>query len=697
MTADPLAQALVAFRGGNLAAALAGSERVLARSPNHAQALALKANAAMQLGDNDALVAALQRLHALRPDDAPVRRNLATALNRRGNRQLEQSAFAAAEASWRAALEVWPQHRDARFNLAAALRRAEHWAQALALYEALDRELADPEVTLRIAECLAMSGRTAAAAERLRSSEYPPQLLNAVAEVANRCGAIEVAAAHIARAATAAERVDAVLSAQLDAVTRRRDSDALIDACFDPARLGEHSPELQVALTRALALPQTMHDATEIEHIRQRFDAGLHTLVATYDAPRLRRCEPRIAQVAWSNFLLAYQNRDDLELQSRFGDWLAMATSVLGRNLPSIADRRRPGRPRLGLVSSHWRTCTVGSYFGSWIENLAELDVDLHVVHMGPIEDTGTERFATRAPNFHRFGADVDEFIAQTRALDLDLVIYPELGMIQRLFAAAAFGLGRQQWMAWGHPVTSGLPTVSHYLTCGEMEPEGAQRCYREQLLPLPGIGTRYALPPAPTPRTRAELGLPAGRLAVVPQSTFKVLPANDAIYVELLQRDPSLRIAFSGANLTAEDARFRERLRRAAGAELAGRIVFLPELTRERFLETLAACDLMIDTLGWSGGNSALDALRARLPIVTWPGEFMRGRQCATMLRLLGIEGAIAENPERLAALAAERVGDREFAAQFRERASQGLEQLVDDAACGQALRGHVASALGL
>jgi len=669
----------------------------LARDPDHAQALALKANAAMQLGDNDALIAALHRLHALRPDEAPVRRNLATALNRRGNRQLEESAFAAAESSWRAALAAWPQHREARFNLAAALRRAERWPEALALYEALDRELADAEVTLRMAECLAISGSATEAATRLRSTEYPPQLLNAVAEIANRCGVIEVAAAHIARASTPAERVDAVLSAQLDAVTHRRDSDALVAACFDPERLGERSPELQVALTRALALPQTMQDAAEIEQIRQRFDSGLRMLVANYDEQRLRRCEPRIAQLAWSNFLLAYQNRDDLELQCRFGDWLAMATSVLGRNLPPIAEQRRTGRPRLGLVSSHWRSCTVGSYFGSWIEDLAQLDVDLHVVHMGPIEDTGTVRFASRAPHFHRFGADVDEFIARTRALDLDLVIYPELGMIQRLFAAAAFGLGRKQWMAWGHPVTSGLPTVSHYLTCGEMEPDGAQRGYREQLLLLPGIGTRYALPPAPASRTRAELGLPAGQLAVVPQSTFKVLPANDAIYVELLQRDASLQIAFSGANLTAEDARFRERLRRAAGPDLARRILFLPELSRERFLETLAACDLMIDTLGWSGGNSALDALRAGLPIVTWPGEFMRGRQCATMLRLLGIEGAIAESPAALASLAAERIGDREFAEHFRDRAGQGLAQLVDNAACSQALRGHVASALGL
>ncbi|MBK7042415.1 MAG: hypothetical protein IPH50_01045 [Rhodanobacteraceae bacterium] len=268
--------------------------------------------------------------------------------------------------------------------------------------------------------------------------------------------------------------------------------------------------------------------------------------------------------------------------------------------------------------------------------------------------------------------------------------------MDQRLFAAAASGLGRQQWTAWGHPVTTGLPRVSHFLTCGDMEPVNAQSAYRETLLPLPGLGTRFALPALPVRRSRSDLGLPEGRLAVVPQSIFKVLPDNDAIYARLLDGDGDLNLVLFGADLTADAARFRARLSTAVGKSAAKRLHFLPEITRAEFLETIAACDLMIDTLGWSGGNSALDALRVGLPIVTCQGEFMRGRQCATMLRLLGIEGALAESPEDLAELALQRIGDGDFRAEFRDRVDRGLNDLVDNPACDRALMTHIENALG-
>ncbi len=690
-----LNRAHAAFVGGQYAAALRDADALLAADPRSIQALSIKANAAMRLDDADALLDALQRLHALRPDDAAIRRNLATTLNRRGNRALELFRYADAEVHWRSALRSHPQHREARFNLAGLLRRSQRWAEARGLYESLQAEQHEPEVALRIAECLCAEGLRDEAATLLRSQDFPLSTLNALAEVANRCGAVDVVAAHLQRADTHEARVDAVVAAQLDAVARRSNSDALIAACFDGPNLGARSPELQVALNRALALPHTLSDIGDVDRVRETYTRGLDGLIDEFDEARLRRCEPRIAQVAWSNFLLAYQNRDDLALQSRFGDWLHRATTVLGRELAPQPETRRPGRPRVGLVSANWHLCTVGSYFGRWIEALARLDIDLHVVHLGPREDAGTDDFAARAPHFHRFGPDVDRFIAQTRALDLDLAIFPELGMIQRLFAAAAAGVARAQWMAWGHPVTSGLPTVSHYLSCGEMEPVGAQRFYREQLRLLPGIGTRYTLPVRPDARSRDELGLPSGPLAIVPQSIFKVLPHNDAIYARLLDARGDLRIAFFGADPTEDAARFRQRLRTAVGARAAERLLFLPELSRGGFMETLGACDLMIDTLGWSGGNSALDALRMGLPIVTCAGEYMRGRQCATMLRLLGVEGAQADAPDGLSELALQRLGDDGFRQHFRDRVDHGLQDLVDDPACDRALMTHIENAL--
>ncbi len=56
-------------------------------------------------------------------------------------------------------------------------------------------------------------------------------------------------------------------------------------------------------------------------------------------------------------------------------------------------------------------------------------------------------------------------------------------------------------------------------------------------------------------------------------------------------------------------------------------------------YLRVNALCDVFLDTLHWSGGNTTLDALAAGLPPVTLPGAYMRGRQSFAMLRMLGLE----------------------------------------------------------
>ena len=60
-----------------------------------------------------------------------------------------------------------------------------------------------------------------------------------------------------------------------------------------------------------------------------------------------------------------------------------------------------------------------------------------------------------------------------------------------------------------------------------------------------------------------------------------------------------------------------------------------------------------MLDTLFWSGGNTSLDALASGLPVVTLPGPFMRARQTAGMLRLMGCDDMIARDADHYVELA--------------------------------------------
>ena len=51
------------------------------------------------------------------------------------------------------------------------------------------------------------------------------------------------------------------------------------------------------------------------------------------------------------------------------------------------------------------------------------------------------------------------------------------------------------QCMAWGHPITSGLPTMDYFLTSQLMEPSDGQSHYSEKLIELPGLSIEFAPP----------------------------------------------------------------------------------------------------------------------------------------------------------------------------------------------------------
>ena len=88
--------------------------------------------------------------------------------------------------------------------------------------------------------------------------------------------------------------------------------------------------------------------------------------------------------------------------------------------------------------------------------------------------------------------------------------MYPEIGMNAPTMQMAALRLAPVQCTAWGHPVTTGLPTIDYFLSSELMEAENAQDHYSEKLIRLPNIGVSYPKPYIPSlSKTRADYQLP--------------------------------------------------------------------------------------------------------------------------------------------------------------------------------------------
>jgi predicted O-linked N-acetylglucosamine transferase (SPINDLY family) len=258
--------------------------------------------------------------------------------------------------------------------------------------------------------------------------------------------------------------------------------------------------------------------------------------------------------------------------------------------------------------------------------------------------------------------------------MELDVLIYADIGMDALSYCLAHSRLAPVQCATWGHPVTTGIPTVDYYLSSDVAEPPDAASHYTEQLIRLDGVQTSYRFPAVPDRvRDRAALGLPAeGTLYICPQSLFKLHPSMDEPLAAILRGDPKGRLViFHGVDDFAVDA-LSARWRRAFG-EAMDRVSILPRMPFEGFMEVLCSADVLLDSFPFGGGNTSFQGFAAGVPIVTLPGDYLRGRGALAHYRLMGIEGCVASSADEYAAIALHLGTDKPYrdniAAQIRDR----------------------------
>jgi CRISPR-associated protein Csy1 len=500
-----------------------------------------------------------------------------------------------------------------------------------------------------------------------------------------------VAAAALFASAAQGAPGDAVACHELAHVLAERDDLAGARAAFAEAERRDPSM-LRATLGRRLTLPMIAEDARAVAEVRDAFDRGLAALERELP-PRAANMpfERRVDELRRTNFLLAYQGEDDRVLQARYGALVAGLLATPARDASSGG-----GRVKVGFASAFFSDSTAGRYFERWVTGLPRDRFDVHVYHLRPGLDALGERIAARADRMRHCPRWRPSQIAPVIRDDaLDVLVYPEVGMAPVAFALAALRLAPLQCAGWGHPVTTGLPTIDAFLSSACMEPEGGTGHYTEELVPLPGIGTSYAMPQLPPAVARGALGLPEGvPLLLCPQSLFKIHPDNDALFARVLDAAPrAVLVGFEGRD-AALTAKFLARLGRAGVAP--GRVRLLPQCAHGDYLRVNLACDVMLDTLRWSGGNTSLDAIACGLPIVTLPGAFMRGRQSAGMLGLQGLGELVATDEDdyvrKVAALAA----DDGWRRATSQRIVAARDRVFDDAAPVAALADFLAERVG-
>lgn len=722
---DPVAQASLLLRQGDATAARARFRQLSGQLPGRVDVWAGLAMASGQLGDFDDACAAIDRALAL-PPPQPGLWLLAAHLYQDAGR-----IHGALERAERVPPDH-PAYAKARNQMAILLADLQRLDEA----EVAGRQAvaADPSMVRAVGNLAAIRLKQGDASDAMRWASEATRLqhdylhgyvvaamaalqlgdqVNAVkaldtaltinpdhvdcllmrASIDRQQQAIDQAADRVGRAlALAPNRIDAICQ-MADVMFLAGDHEG---ARAQWGRALELQPaHLEAALRRVQALPMVYAYANAIDAVRERYAAELQALrskAETVDGTAIEI----MRQITVSNFFLAYQGRDDLKLQKIYADFLS---SILRRICPDLfVERPRRGaldrRIRIGFASRFFYESTAGNYFQSWITGLDRSRFEVFVYYTHSYHDRLTERIGAAADHFAAYRPDVNAWATRIADDQLDILVYPEVGMDAVCATLAAFRLAPAQVAGWGHPVTTGHANIDYFLSCGEMEPEQGASHYSERLVTLPGLGTRYALPKLDESfkrRDRVHYGLPEdATLYLVPQSLFKIHPDNDALFAAVLAADRDTRLVFFAGRAARVQELFKSRVEAAlvaAGVSLE-RVLFLPDVAHPDYLRINQLCDVMLDTLHWSGGNTSLDALSVGLPIVTLPGAYMRGRQSMAMLRRLGVLELIAGNADEYVDKAVALGRDPAHRKAISQRIVDNHRQLFDDAAPLHALQ---------
>ncbi|MET0275113.1 MAG: tetratricopeptide repeat protein, partial [Phenylobacterium sp.] len=358
-----------------------------------------------------------------------------TALERRRNAASLRAGrqFAEAEAELRQAISDSPTDADAHAELGLTLSMAGRPAEATLSYEAA--------IALSPNDIFALSNLAATL-----------KLLNRAAE-----------AEAILRQVLALEPENDAALRNLAALLR--DSGRWAEAKALYLRAAAAGPRLELSLQAHLGLAPVVRSGVDAEAQRADFVRGLDAFAAD---PRTFDYAGERLSLPW--YYLPYQGVSNRRLLERTAEVVTARVpgAAYAADLAHWRDPRTQGRRiRIAVCSQFLRAHTIGRLYRGLIRDLDRTRFEVVVLHAassGPDADReALDRLADRAV---KLPDDLEGQRTLIAELAPDVLFYPDIGMSAQTWFLAAGRLAPVQATSWGHPETTGLPSIDYFVSC---------------------------------------------------------------------------------------------------------------------------------------------------------------------------------------------------------------------------------------
>lgn len=383
---------------------------------------------------------------------------------------------------------------------------------------------------------------------------------------------------------------------------------------------------------------------------------------------------------------LAYQYFENQDILSLYGSICCdlMAEWMKSIELPKT-QLEACSKIKIGIISdqiryhSVWNAITKG-----FVVNLNKSEFEIHLYALNNTEDEETEIARSLVSHFHHRLGDLSDWMMNIIQENFDFLIYPEVGMHSLTLQLASLRLADRQMVFWGHPETTGLPTMDYFISAELFESDGSEKVYSEKLVKLPNFGSNYSSlnTKAQYFELKSKLIHPNSQVLICPGNLYKYSPQHDWLWVEIVKQIGMCNLVFFTKNEYWQ-AVFQQRLEREFlkhRMSMKDYVVFIPWVGPGQFKSILSQADIFLDSIGFSGFNTAIQAIECGLPIVTMKGKFLRGSFASGLLVKLGLSEYVAKSEDDYIALTKAMLSDKSLKDMISNHLKENCNILFND-----------------
>jgi protein O-GlcNAc transferase len=657
---EKLQQAFTLHQRRRLSEAKIICEDILARRPNHFDALHLLGVIAYQTTN-------LHQAEELIGHAIKINPNNAGAYYNRGNALKDLKRLDEAIASYDKAITLKPDFAEAYNNRGNALKDLKRLDEAIASY--------DKAITLKPDYAEAYNNRGNALNDLKRLDEAIASYDKAITLKPNFAEAYY----NRGNALKDLKRLDGALASYDKAIALKPDyAEAYYNrgnALKDLKRLDEAIASYDKAITLNPDFAEAysnrgnvLRDLKRLDEASSSYDKALSLepdLVGTEGA----RLHAKMHLCDWINFDTECQHLTSsvkhekantspfifLGISSSPDDQLQCAKLWVAEKCPPSqnaiwqGEQYRHDRIHIAYVSADFREHPVSFLIAGMLECHDKSRFDITAISLGP-EYNSEMRQRLKASFDHFIDAKTfnDEQIANlVRSSEVDILV--DLMGFTADSRAGSFARRPApiQVNYLGYPATMGASYISYIIADQTLIPAEDRKFYSEKIAILPNsyqVNDRNRVI-SDKAFSRSEFGLPSqGFVFCCFNNNYKITPLIFSCWMRILNQVDGSVLWLLEDNAFAASNLKKEAEGRGVSSE---RLVFAKRMLLPEHLARHKLADLFLDTLPYNAHTTASDALWVGLPVLTCLGETFAGRVAASLLNAIGLPELITTTPE--------------------------------------------------